>query len=128
MHTLALRPPQPTIMKLLSQYRGALGIDVVDTPFQAKLVRREGAVIKIYTPPRAAWISRANCKALWLGEPSYRKKKTGSEEHVWGSTEDWKCLANLTLPVTMLPSATAGAIAKMSAMIAEGGPALIRRP
>jgi len=94
--TLALRPHQPTVVKLLSQYRGALGIDVDDTRFQPRaLIRREGSAIKIYTPPETPWLTWSSCKALWLGEPSYRQRRTGSKDYVWSSTEEWECLANL---------------------------------
>lgn len=94
--TLALRPHQTTVVKLLSQYRGALGIDIDDTGFDPRaLVRREGSVIKVYTPPEAPWLAWATCKAVWLGEPSYRQRKTGSKDYAWGSTEEWECLVNL---------------------------------
>ena len=36
----------------------------------------------------------ANCKAIWLGEPSHREALTGSTDHGFTSTEELECLAS----------------------------------
>jgi hypothetical protein len=39
----------------------------------------------------------ANCKALWLGEPSHRQEMTGTTEHPFSSLEETECLASAAM-------------------------------
>ncbi|NMO16262.1 tetratricopeptide repeat protein [Pyxidicoccus fallax] len=41
-----------------------------------------------------AWLAFANCKALWLGEPSHRQEMTGTTKEHFTSVEELECLGS----------------------------------
>ncbi|WP_426751064.1 tetratricopeptide repeat protein [Myxococcus sp. Y35] len=54
----------------------------------------EGVSIQFDPNHDPGWFAFANCKALWLGEPSHREKMTGSTEEQFTSVEEMECLAS----------------------------------
>jgi len=62
-------------------------------------------VIIYWDKKNPAWLAWANCKALWLGEPSHRKEMTGTEAHEWSNLEEDECLLNLSFAYRTLKQA-----------------------
>jgi hypothetical protein len=58
--------------------------------------RKDGEDVVIeYDPDYGpAWLAFAQCKALWLGEPSHRQEMTGSTEHRFSVIEETECLTS----------------------------------
>jgi tetratricopeptide (TPR) repeat protein len=96
---LSLRAYQETTLKIAAQFANQLGITPHAERFQPKaFVRREGDTVVLYVDPDAVhWLSWAGCKAVWLGEPDYRKARGVSGDDLWSSTEDDECLAHLLI-------------------------------
>ena len=52
----------------------------------------EGVTIQFDPNHDLGWLGFANCKALWIGEPSHRKEMTGTTEEHFNSLEELECL------------------------------------
>jgi tetratricopeptide (TPR) repeat protein len=92
--SLVLNPRNPIIRQFFRQNL-ELGLLIRDDVIVPRgFARKEGEEVLVEFDPDygAAWLAFANCKALWLGEPSHRKEMTGREEHSFTSTEETECL------------------------------------
>jgi tetratricopeptide (TPR) repeat protein len=54
----------------------------------------QGVSIQFDPDHDPAWFAFANCKALWLGEPSHRQEMTGTSEEHFTSVEELECLGS----------------------------------
>lgn len=94
---LLLKPRNEVLLNMVRNSQGVTGLRAEPDLFVPRaFVRRaeDGKSVQIYADTeRFEWLAWANCKALWLGEPAYRKSKGGGAE--WTSFEDYECLANL---------------------------------
>jgi tetratricopeptide (TPR) repeat protein len=97
--SLVLNPRNPVIRQFFKQHRelGLLILDDVLVP--RSFARKQGEEVIIEFDPQygAAWLAFANCKALWIGEPSHRVEMTGTTEHHFSSIEETECLASAAL-------------------------------
>jgi tetratricopeptide (TPR) repeat protein len=92
---LSLRAYQEATLKLAGRYAETLNITPHAERFEPKaFVRREGEEIAIYVEP-THWMFWANCKAVWMAEPDYRRERGVESENVWASAEDRECMAHL---------------------------------
>jgi len=96
---LVLRPRLPHTMEYLRGGAGLLGVELVEDPFLPRgLVRRAGKKkVEILSREDAGayWTCYLMCKALWLGEPSFRREVLGRKDHVWTSIEEAHCILNM---------------------------------
>ncbi len=93
---LALSPRYPVIRQFF-RTNAHLGLVIRgDTIVPRGYAERDAEGVSIQFDPNhdPAWLAFANCKALWLGEPSHRKKMTGSTEEQFTSVEEMECLAS----------------------------------
>ena len=94
--SLALRPRNPNVMKFVERHAEELGVTTELDAFSPKaLARKEGDAIAVYVAGDGPswWLVWGMCKALWIGEPDLRKRRTGGTDHDWTSTEELDCLA-----------------------------------
>jgi tetratricopeptide (TPR) repeat protein len=93
---LVLNPRYPVIRQF---FRANSGLGLVireDAIVPRGVAKRSGEEVLIYCDPShgPAWLAFANCKALWLGEPSHREEMTGSRDEQFTSTEELECLGS----------------------------------
>jgi hypothetical protein len=93
---LVLNPRYPVIRQF---FRTNAGLGLVirgDVIVPRGMARRSGEEVLIQWDPShgPAWLAFANCKALWLGEPSHREEMTGSREEHFTSVEELECLGS----------------------------------
>ncbi|MCY1078105.1 tetratricopeptide repeat protein [Archangium lansingense] len=94
--SLVLNPRNPIIRQFFQNNR-SVGLAITDdviVPRGRALAQDDGVVIHFDPDHHPAWFAYANCKALWLGEPSHRQEMTGSTEHRFTSAEELECLAS----------------------------------
>ncbi len=93
---LVLNPRYPVIRQFF-RTNAHLGLVVRgDVIVPRGYAARDGEAVSIQFDPNhdPGWFAFANCKALWLGEPSHREKMTGSSEEQFTSVEEMECLAS----------------------------------
>jgi len=93
---LVLRPRHVPLLNSLESRVDAIGLRVAEPIFlpQARVgISGDDVVVTVLASPH--WLAWGLCKALWLGEPSFRKEQTGTEEHRFSIEEERMCLANL---------------------------------
>ena len=97
--SLVLNPRNPLIRQFFKQHRelGVLILDDVLVPRGFAHKRGEEVIIEFDPQYGSAWLAFANCKALWLGEPSHREEMTGTSEHHFSSLEETECLASAAM-------------------------------
>ncbi|HEY0093756.1 MAG TPA: tetratricopeptide repeat protein, partial [Archangium sp.] len=94
--SLVLNPRNPIIRQFF-QNNPSVGLAItgdVVVPRGIALQEEDGVVIHFDPDRHPAWFAYANCKAIWLGEPSHRQELTGSTDHIFSSTEELECLAS----------------------------------
>ncbi len=94
--SLVLHPRNPVIRQFF-QNNPEVGLVITGDVVVPRgiALQEEDAVVIHFDPDRhPAWFAYANCKAIWLGEPSHREALTGSTEHPFSSTEEFECLAS----------------------------------
>jgi hypothetical protein len=97
--SLVLNPRNPMIRQFVRQNL-SLGMNAQeDVLLPRGFARKEGEDVVIEFDPDygAAWLAFANCKALWLGEPSHREEMTGTAEPHFSSIEESECLASAAM-------------------------------
>lgn len=97
--SLVLNPRNPIMRQFFKQHRelGLLILDDVLAPRGHAYKRGEDVIIEFDPDYGSAWLAFANCKALWIGEPSHREEMTGQREHHFSSVEETECLASAAL-------------------------------
>ncbi|WP_321549565.1 tetratricopeptide repeat protein [Hyalangium rubrum] len=94
--SLVLFPRNPVLRQFFQQHP-ELGLVVLDDVLAPRgFARKEGEEVIVEFDPDygAAWLAFANCKALWLGEPTHRQEMTGTTERHFSSVEETECLAS----------------------------------
>ena len=97
--SLVLNPRNPIMREFFQQHR-ELGLVILDDVLVPRgFTRKQGEEVIIEFDPDygSAWLAFANCKALWLGEPSHRQEMTGATEHHFSSLEETECLASAAM-------------------------------
>ena len=92
---LALRPRHFPMLTGLESREATIGLRVSSPVFlpQAR-VGMSGDDVVITSVASPHWLAWAICKAVWLGEASFRKEQLGSEEHRFSMEEERMCLFN----------------------------------
>jgi hypothetical protein len=93
---LVLSPRYPVIRQFF-RTNAHLGLVIrEDVIVPRGYAERAGEEISIQFDPNhdPAWFAFANCKALWLGEPSHRQEMTGTTEEHFTSVEELECLGS----------------------------------
>jgi tetratricopeptide (TPR) repeat protein len=95
--TLAIVPSHAGTMNALKQNYKSLGVELIDLKFQPHgFVRKQGEKIEVYFPKEEPeWSAWALSKAIWMGEPEFRKQHLGGRESFWSSMEEAHSLTNL---------------------------------
>lgn len=94
--SLVLNPRNPLIRQVFQQ-NPQLGLVIREDAFVPRgVARKEGDAVAVEFDPDygAEWLAYANCKGLWLGEPSHRQEVTGSTDPGFTSDEELECLAS----------------------------------
>jgi len=96
---LVRRPRNDALLGLLRLEADRLGVRVEDPRFvPLAAVGRDGEVVAVYFDPSCAgaqWMTYAVCKAVWLGEADYRRRRGRVEQWHWSSVEERDCLDSL---------------------------------
>lgn len=96
---LALSPRNKEVLGLAKAYAGPLGLTIDDSLFKPLVHIKKvegGLVIEVGEGPGArAWRRWALCKALWRGDPDYRRRRIGRQDSQPGLDEELECLAVL---------------------------------
>ena len=93
---LALNPRYPVIRQFF-RHNAHLGLFIREDAIVPRgYAERDGEGVSIQFDPNhdPSWFAFANCKALWLGEPSHRQEMTGTTEEHFSSTEELECLGS----------------------------------
>ena len=93
---LTLNPRYPVIRQFFRN-NASLGLVILeDTIVPRGYAERTANGVSIQFDPNhdPAWLAFANCKALWLGEPSHRQEMTGTTEEHFNSVEELECLGS----------------------------------
>ncbi|WP_342381207.1 tetratricopeptide repeat protein [Myxococcus stipitatus] len=93
---LVLNPRYGVIRDMFRNNAG-LGIAVLGEAIVPRgYAEREGEGISVQFDPDhdPSWLAFANCKALWLGEPSHRQEMTGSVDERFSTLEEVECLGS----------------------------------
>ncbi|MCP3141060.1 tetratricopeptide repeat protein [Pyxidicoccus xibeiensis] len=93
---LVLSPRYPVIRQFF-RTNAHLGLVIrEDTIVPRGFAERMGEDVSIQFDPDhdPAWFAFANCKALWIGEPSHRLEMTGTTDEHFTSTEELECLGS----------------------------------
>jgi len=94
---LSLRPSLPTLLAAIESHGNQIGRRVhppILNPTARAYAAGESLVVEA-DKDGPAWMSHALCKAMWLGEPELRKKRTGKAAHAFSVHEEAECLAIL---------------------------------
>ncbi|WP_224248700.1 tetratricopeptide repeat protein [Hyalangium gracile] len=97
--SLVLNPRNPVLRQFFRENRG-LGMALQgDILVPRGFAHEEGNDVMIEFDPDygAAWLAFANCKALWIGEPSHREEMTGTTERHFSSIEETECLVSTAM-------------------------------
>ena len=97
--SLVLNPRNPILRQFFEQ-NPAVGMVIQDDVLVPRgFAHEEGGQVAVEFDPDygVAWLAFANCKALWLGEPSHRKEMTGTEERQFSSLEETECLISTAM-------------------------------
>jgi hypothetical protein len=97
--SLVLNPRNPVLRQFFRQNQ-ELGLVIRgDVLVPRGFARKEGEEVVVEFDPDygAAWLAFANCKALWLGEPSHRQEMIGTTGHYFSSIEETECLASVAM-------------------------------
>jgi tetratricopeptide (TPR) repeat protein len=87
--------PRYSVIRQFFQTHSHLGLVIREDAIVPRgYAERVGEEISIQFDPNhdLGWFAFANCKALWLGEPSHRKEMTGTTEEHFTSVEELECL------------------------------------
>lgn len=93
---LTLSPRYPVIRQFF-RTNSNLGLVIREDAIVPRgYAERVGEEVSIQFDPNhdPAWFAFANCKALWLGEPSHRQEMTGTTEEHFNSVEELECLGS----------------------------------
>lgn len=93
---LALSPRYPVIRQFFRN-NAQLGLVIREDAIVPRgYAVRTGEGVSIQFDPNhdPSWFAFANCKALWLGEPSHRQEMTGTTEEHFSSVEELECLGS----------------------------------
>ncbi|MCE9667005.1 tetratricopeptide repeat protein [Myxococcus stipitatus] len=93
---LVLNPRYPIIRQFF-RANAELGLVIRDDVIVPRgYAERAGDAISVQFDPDhdPAWLAFANCKALWLGEPSHRVEMTGSDREHYTTVEEMECLGS----------------------------------
>lgn len=96
---LVLNPRYPVIRQFF-RTNAHLGLVIREDAIVPRgAAERDGEEVLIRWDPShgPAWLAFANCKALWLGEPSHREEMTGTQEEHFTSVEELECLGSALL-------------------------------
>jgi tetratricopeptide (TPR) repeat protein len=107
---LTLRPHYGMTMLALRGAADSLNVEIHDERLEPKALavkKEDGIYIYITDEDKGIWTAYAFAKALWLGEPTYRKKYLGTEESEWTTKEEMQSIFTmLDLYENMLASGT----------------------
>ncbi|MBI3557269.1 MAG: hypothetical protein HY074_13480 [Deltaproteobacteria bacterium] len=98
---LVLHPQDTETLEALKTNEALLKIKVFNRPFVPQaLARHAGAGIEVLTPEggkagQSHWLAYGVLKAIWMGEPGFRKRMTHDPRHVWTATEELQSLESL---------------------------------
>lgn len=97
--SLVLNPRNPILRQFFRENRGLGMVVQNDVVVPRGFAHEEGKEVLIEFDPGygAAWLAFANCKGLWIGEPSHRQDMTGSTEHHFSSIEEAECLVSAAM-------------------------------
>ncbi|NVJ27947.1 tetratricopeptide repeat protein [Myxococcus sp. AM011] len=93
---LVLNPRYPIIRQFFRTNSG-LGLVVREDAIVPRgYAERAGQGVTIQFDPDhdPAWLAFANCKGLWLGEPSHREEMTGTMKEHYTTVEEMECLGS----------------------------------
>ncbi|MCP3101850.1 tetratricopeptide repeat protein [Myxococcus sp. K15C18031901] len=93
---LVLNPRYPIIRQFF-RTNSELGLVIREDAIVPRgYAERAGNVISVQFDPDhdPSWLAFANCKALWLGEPSHRQEMTGSTNEHYTTVEELECLGS----------------------------------
>lgn len=92
--SLVLNPRNPILRQFFRENAGVGMLIQGDVLMPRGFAHEDGKDVIVEFDPDygAAWLAYANCKALWLGEPSHREEMTGTAERHFSSTEEMECL------------------------------------
>jgi len=95
--SLVLNPRNPILRQFFRENEGVGMLIQGDVLMPRGFAHEDGKDVIVEFDPMygAAWLAYANCKALWLGEPSHREEMTGTAERHFSSTEEMECLASV---------------------------------
>lgn len=91
---LTLNPRYPVIRQFFRN-NSHLGLVIREDAISPRgYAEHQGDAVSIQFDPNhdVGWFAFANCKALWLGEPSHRLEMTGTTEEHFNSLEELECL------------------------------------
>ncbi|MFP2929069.1 tetratricopeptide repeat protein [Pyxidicoccus sp. 3LG] len=93
---LVLSPRYPIIRQFFrtNAHLGLVIRDDVIVPRGFAERVKDGVSIQFDPNHDPAWLAFANCKALWLGEPSHRQEMTGTTDEHFTSVEELECLGS----------------------------------
>ncbi len=97
--SLVLNPRNPILREFFQQNPG-LGMVITDDVLVPRGFAHEedkGVVVEFDPDYGPAWLAFANCKAMWIGEPSHRQEMTGTTERHFSSIEETECLASAVM-------------------------------
>ena len=94
---VALRPRHDLLRAGIEDRAETLGVKPRwDLLLPLANVSAAGDKIAVQVSLQPHWVAFAMCKAAWMAEPEYRKKRTGSATRVaFNSTEELECALNL---------------------------------
>jgi tetratricopeptide (TPR) repeat protein len=97
--SLVLNPRNPILRQFFRDNRGLGMVVQGDVVVPRGFAHEEGKEVLVEFDPGygAAWLAFANCKGLWIGEPSHRQAMTGSTEHTFSSIEEAECLVSVAM-------------------------------
>ncbi|WP_241759503.1 tetratricopeptide repeat protein [Pyxidicoccus parkwayensis] len=87
--------PRYAVIRQFFRNNSHLGLVVREDAITPRgYAERTGEGVSIQFDPNhdLGWFAFANCKALWIGEPSHRKEMTGTTEEHFNSIEELECL------------------------------------
>lgn len=93
--SLLFRPRNPSLTHVLRRIGPRMGLtlkDAIIKPRAIALQRNDG--IDVYVDKdHPYWIAFGVCKAIWLGDASYRQEMVGTPTHMFSTLEELDCLS-----------------------------------
>ncbi|QSQ16431.1 tetratricopeptide repeat protein [Myxococcus landrumensis] len=89
--------PRYAIIRDMFRNNAGLGLAVLDEAIVPRgYAEWAGEAVSVQFDPDhdPSWLAFANCKALWLGEPSHRREMTGSADERFSTLEEVECLGS----------------------------------